>query len=433
MKQAMGKENIKIGLIGCGTIGGGVLTLLKENGAEISEKIDAELVLAGVAERNQARLEELGVPVLLRNADAESLLDDPDIDIIIELIGGIEPARAFIRRALENGKYVVTANKDLIATHGGELLALAHEKGLNIFYEASVGGGIPLIRPLKQGLIADRLNRVVGIVNGTTNYILTRMSQDGLGFEEALSLAQELGFAEADPTSDVEGRDAVYKLIIMAGLAFGKRVHPDNVCVEGIRKVTKDDIAYAREIGYAVKLVAIGERLPEGVALRVHPTLVPLDHPLASVRNEFNAVLIEGEALGDVMFYGRGAGSMPTATAVLADVAEAARLIKEESTPCVIEKIITDCVPLPLDQLESRFYLRFLADDRPGVFAALANAFGDEQVSLDMVIQKRRVNNTAEIVLVTHMAREDAFKRALDKVVALPAIKPGPSMFRLLG
>ena len=433
MKQAMGKEKIKIGLIGCGTIGGGVLTILKENGAGISEKIDAELVLAGVAERSQARLEELEVPVVLRTDDAESLLVDPDIDIIIELIGGIEPARGFIRKALENGKYVVTANKDLIATHGGELLALAREKGLNIFYEASVGGGIPLIRPLKQGLLADRLNRVVGIVNGTTNYILTRMSQDGLGFEEALSLAQELGFAEADPTSDVEGRDAVYKLIIMAGLAFGKRVHPDNVCVEGIIKVTKDDIAYAREIGYAVKLVAIGERLPEGVALRVHPTLVPLDHPLASVRNEFNAVLIEGEALGDVMFYGRGAGSMPTATAVLADVAEAARLIKEESTSCVIEKTITDCVPLPLDQLESRFYLRFLADDRPGVFAALANAFGDEQVSLDMVIQKRRVNNTAEIVLVTHLAREDAFKRALDKVVALPAIKPGPSMFRLLG
>jgi homoserine dehydrogenase len=429
----MGKEKVKVGLIGCGTIGGGVLSILNKQSAEISEKIDVEIVLAGVAERNQVRLEELGVPAEIRTADAANLLDDPDLDIIIELIGGIEPAREFIRRALENGKYVVTANKDLIATHGGELLALAREKGLNIFYEASVGGGIPLIRPLKQGLLADRLNRVVGIVNGTTNYILTRMSQDGLGFEEALSLAQELGFAEADPTSDVEGRDAVYKLIIMAGLAFGTRVHPDNVFVEGIRKVTKDDIAYAREIGYAVKLVAIGERLPEGVVLRVHPCLVPLDHPLASVRNEFNAVLIEGEALGDVMFYGRGAGSMPTATAVLADVAEAARFIKEKSTSCVIERIITDSVPLPLDQLESRFYLRFLADDRPGVFAALANAFGDEQVSLDMVIQKRRVNSTAEIVLVTHMAREDAFKRAFDKVVALPAIKPGPSMFRLLG
>lgn len=433
MKEAMGKVNINIGLIGCGTIGGGVLSILKENGAEISEKIDAELLLAGVAERNQARLEELGVPAVLRTADAESLLSDPGIDIIIELIGGIEPARGFIRKALENGKYVVTANKDLIATHGGELLALAREKGLNIFYEASVGGGIPLIRPLKQGLLADRLNRVVGIVNGTTNYILTRMSQDGLGFKEALSLAQELGFAEADPTSDVEGRDAVYKLVIMSGLAFGTRVAPDEVYVEGIRKVTRDDIAYAREIGYTIKLVAIGERLSEGVALRVHPALVPLDHPLASVRNEFNAVLIEGEALGDVMFYGRGAGSMPTATAVMADVAEAARLIKEESIPCVIEKTITGCAPLPLDQLESRFYLRFLADDRPGVFAALANSFGDEQVSLDMVIQKRRVNSTAEIVLVTHMAREDAFKRAFDKVVALPAIKPGPSMFRLLG
>ena len=428
----MEKDTVKIGLLGVGTIGGGVVSLLKRNGIRINETINVNLVLGRVVDRDLSRLKTLGLAEDILATDASQVLDDPEIDIIIELIGGVEPARSYITRALENGKYVVTANKDLMATHGAELLALAREKNLNIFYEASVGGGIPLIRPLKHSLVADRVQRVIGIVNGTTNYIFTRMAQDNLSFQEALSEAQKRGFAEADPTNDIAGLDAAYKLVILAGLVFGKKASLNQVYVQGIDGVTSEDIAYAREIGYTIKLLAIGEQMPDGLALRVHPTLVPQDHPLASVWNEFNAICIEGEAVGQIMFYGRGAGAMPTATAVLADVAEAARCIKNQAAYGVIEKIAPETTFVPIGKLSTRFYLRFLAEDRPGVFAAMANTFGDEQVSLDMVIQKRRVNDMAEIVLVTHMVCEDAFQRAMDRVLSLPVIKPNPSIIRLL-
>ena len=432
MEQSMGKETVKIGMLGMGTIGGGVAALLKSNGSRISEKININLVLKRVLDRDIERLRASGLSEDEITVDPAQVLEDPEIKIVIELIGGLEPARSFITQALENGKYVVTANKDLMAAHGEELLALARDKNLNVFYEASVGGGIPLIRPLKQSLIADRINRLVGIVNGTTNYIFTRMSQDNLSLEEALSQARELGFAEADPSNDIEGRDAAYKLIILAGLAFGSSIDPDRVFVQGINGVTYEDIAYAREIGYVIKLLAIGDNLPEGLALRVHPALVPQDHPLAVVANEFNAIFIEGDAIGEVMFYGRGAGAKPTATAVLADVAEAACCIHYQCNRGLAGNPYQKASYVPIKDLSTRFYLRFLADDRPGVFAALANAFGDEQVSLDMVIQKRRVGSTAEIVLVTHTAKEEAFQKALDQVMNLPAIKPNPSMIRLL-
>lgn len=428
----MEKDTVRIGLLGMGTIGSGVVALLKLNNKRINEKIGLNLVLERVADQDPARLKSLELSQDHLTTEASLVLDDPEIDIIIELIGGVEPARNFITRALKNGKYVVTANKDLMAAHGEEILTLARQKNLNVFYEASVGGAIPLIRPLKHSLVADRIKRIVGIVNGTTNYIFTRMGQDNLNFDLALSEAQKRGFAEAVPTNDIMGLDAVYKLAILAGLAFGKRVSPDQIFVQGINGVTHEDIVYAREIGYAVKLLAIGEELPDGLALRVHPALVPQDHPLASVSYEFNAIFIEGEAAGEVMFYGRGAGAMPTATAVLADVAEAARCICHQPACSVIEKITGMANLVPIDSLSTRFYLRFLAEDRPGVFAALANAFGDEQVSLDMVIQKRRVNDSAEIVLVTHVVREDAFQKALTKVMRLPVIKPNPSMIRLL-
>ena len=428
----MGKDTVKVGLLGVGTIGGGVVALLKSNNNFINEKINLNLVLARVADRDPARFKDLELAQEVLTTDASLVLDDPEIDIVIELIGGLEPARSFIIRALENGKYVVTANKDLMAVHGVELLTLAREKNLNIFYEASVGGAIPLIRPLKHSLVADQIKRIVGIVNGTTNYIFTRMDQDNLGFEEALSEAQRRGFAEPVPTNDVEGLDAAYKLVILSRLAFGKKVNLDQVFVQGVGGVTREDIVYAREIGYAVKLLAIGEKLPEGLALRVHPTLISQDHPVASVSNEFNAIFIESEAAGDIMFYGRGAGAMPTATAVLGDVAEAARCAGSRAVCPVIEKITEETDFVPIDKLNNRFYLRFLAEDRPGVFAAMANVFADEQVSLDMVIQKRRVNDTAEIVLVTHIVREDAFQKALARVMNLPVIKPKPSMIRLL-
>lgn len=428
----MGKEEIKVGLLGAGTIGGGVIKLFRSNGVRLNEHIGIDLILGKIVDRDLARLKGLGIPDVQASDDASDVIEDPSIDIVIELIGGIEPARTLIKRALENGKFIVTANKDLMAAHGDELLNLARTNKRNIFYEASVGGGIPLIRPLKYSLVADRIKRIVGIVNGTTNFIFTKMTEDDLTLEAALAEAQKLGFAEADPSSDIEGRDAAYKLVIMAGLAFGKRISFDRVFVQGINGVTHEDIVYAREIGHAVKLLAIAEELPKGIALRVHPTLVPLEHPIASVSNEFNAVFVEGEAVGEIMFYGRGAGALPTATAVMADVAEAARCIFNDCNPGVIEKLTAEAPYIPPEKLSSCFYLRFLADDRPGVFAALANVFGDEQVSLDMVIQKRRVGDAAEIVLVTHKVKEEAFQKALNRVMAIPAIKPNPSMIRLL-
>ena len=428
----MKKNTVNVGLVGAGTIGKGVVDLFKRNSHLINKNLDFIINLAKVADRDQERLQSLDLEKVKLAADAAEIIDNPDIDIVIELMGGIEPARSFIARALENGKYVVTANKDMMAKHGQDLIDLARENKVNLFYEASVGGAIPLIRPLKHNLVADRISRVLGIVNGTTNYIFTHMAQDNLSLDEALSEAQRLGFAESDPTNDVEGLDAAYKLVIMAQLAFGKKAEFDQVHIEGINGVTYEDISYAGEIGYTIKLLAIGEDLPEGLALRVHPALVPLDHPLASVLNELNAVFIESEAAKELMFYGPGAGAMPTATAILADVVEAARGLQCKIADGVAEKRLEDTGFVPIGATETRFYLRFLVEDRAGVFASLANAFAAEGVSLDMIIQKRNVGDLAEVVLVTHAVKEEAFQRALSKITEISAIKPGPSVIRLL-
>lgn len=428
----MVKDTVKIGLIGLGTIGSGVAALLKQNSETINSRLKLNLVLQRAADQDRSKIKALDLDPHSFTTSADELIDDPHIDIIVELIGGIEPARTLISAALKKGKYVVTANKDLMAGYGVELLTLARENKRNIFYEASVGGAIPIIRPLKESFIADRIKRIVGIVNGTTNYILTRMDQDSLSLDEALHEAKMHGFAEPVPTNDIEGLDAAYKLVILAGLAFGRRVAMDDLYIRGISDVTREDIIYAREIGCAVKLLAIAEDLPEGLALRVHPTLLSLNHPLASVSNEFNAICVEGEAAGEIMFYGRGAGAGPTATAVLADVCEAASAIGRQIDCGVMERVEGEKEVLPLERLNSRFYLRFLAEDRPGVFASLANVFGGEKVSLDMVIQKRRVSDTAEIVLVTHMVAEEAFQKALNGVMTLPVIRPNPSVIRLL-
>ena len=428
----MSKKTVKFGLVGAGTIGKGVVDLYKRNGNLINKNLDFNISLEKVADRDQERLQALDLEAAKLTTDAADIIDNPDIDIVIELIGGIEPARSFIARALKNDKYVVTANKDMMARHGQDLIDLARENTVNLFYEASVGGAIPLIRPLKHNLIADRISRVLGIVNGTTNYIFTHMAQDNLSLDKALSEAQRLGFAESDPTNDVEGLDAAYKLVIMAQLAFGKKAEFDQVYIEGINGVTYEDISYAREIGYTIKLLAIGEDLPEGLALRVHPALVPLEHPLASVLNELNAVFIESEAAKELMFYGPGAGAMPTATAILSDVVEAARCIQGNISNGVVEKKLEETGFVPIGATEARFYLRFLVEDRAGVFASLANAFADERVSLDMIIQKRSVGDLAEVVLVTHAVKEEAFQRALSKVTEISAIKPDPSVIRLL-
>lgn len=428
----MKNGTIGVGLLGLGTVGGGVLRVFQQNGASIRQKVGSKIEIRRVAVRNPQKNRAMELPQGLLSDNVNHVLDDPQIDIVVEVMGGVEQARLAVMRALENGKYVVTANKDLMAKHGAELLERAKAVERNIFYEASVGGGIPLIRPLKHCLAANRIIRLMGIVNGTTNYILTQMTSAGKELDEALAEAQALGFAEADPSSDVEGRDAAYKLAILASLAFSSKINLEDIFVEGISAVRLRDIRYAQELGYAVKLLAIGRDTAAGLVLRVHPALIPLAHPLAAVSNEFNAVFLEGDAAGEVMFYGRGAGALPTASAVCADIIDAARTIRHEVDNGIVEVTFSSGTVVPISKQSSSFYLRLKAKDQPGVFAALATAFGDARVSLDMIIQKRSDAQTAEIVLVTHEVEESRFAAALEVIRALPAIRSINSVLRVI-
>ena len=428
----MKKDTIKIGLLGMGTVGSGVVKILTGNSENIGHKLGVGLEIKRIAVRYLEKPRAVEVDPALLTDNPDHVLLDPEIDIVVETMGGIETARQAITRALENGKFVVTANKDLMAHHGVELLSIAKTQGRSIFFEASVGGGIPLIRPLKYCLAANRIKMFMGIINGTTNYILTQMSAAGKEFAEALAEAQAQGFAEADPSSDIEGRDAAYKLSILASLSFASQIKIDDVYVEGITDVKLRDIHYAQELGYAVKLLAIGEDAAEGLNLHVHPTLIPLEHPLAAVQNEFNALFIEGDAVGEVMFYGRGAGSLPTGSAVCADVMDAARVLKNEIENGVLEATFTEKPLIPMEEQHSRFYLRLKAVDEPGVFGKLATVFGDAAVSLDRIIQKRSVEGTAEIVLVTHDVKEGRFREALNVLREMPAIRSINSVLRVV-
>ena len=428
----MKKDTIKIGLLGMGTVGSGVVKILTGNSENIGHKLGVGLEIKRIAVRDLEKPRAVEVDPALLTDNPDHVLLDPEIDIVVETMGGIETARQAITRALENGKFVVTANKDLMAHHGVELLSIAKTQGRSIFYEASVGGGIPLIRPLKYCLAANRIKKFMGIINGTTNYILTQMSAAGKEFAEALAEAQAQGFAEADPSSDIEGRDAAYKLSILASLSFASQIKIDDVYVEGITDVKLRDIHYAQELGYAVKLLAIGEEAAEGLKLHVHPTLIPLEHPLAAVQNEFNALFIEGDAVGEVMFYGRGAGSLPTGSAVWADVMDAARVLKNEIENGVLEATFTEKPVFPIEEPPARFFLSLKAVDEPGVFGKLATVFGDAAVSLDRIIQKRSVEGTAEIVLVTHDVKEGRFREALNVLREMPAIRSINSVLRVV-
>ncbi|MCR3921707.1 MAG: homoserine dehydrogenase [Firmicutes bacterium] len=428
----MNKETIKIGILGMGTVGSGVSQILAQNGKDMEHKLGAALEVKRVAVRDLAKPRGLTLDPSLFTDNIDHVILDPEIDIVVETMGGIESARHAITKALENGKFVVTANKDLMAQHGMELLAIAKLQGKNIFYEASVGGGIPLVRPLKFCLAANRIHKIMGIINGTTNYILTQMSTAEKEFKDALAEAQAKGFAEADPSSDVEGRDASYKLNILASLSFSSRINMEDIYVEGITNVKLRDIRYAQELGYAVKLLAIGEEGEGGLKLRVHPTLIPHAHPLAAVKNEFNAIFLEGDAVGEVMFYGRGAGSLPTGSAVCADIMDAARAIKNQIQNGIVEATFVHKPVVPMEEQLSRFYLRLKAIDEPGVFAKLATAFGEARVSLDKIIQKRSVEQTAEIVLVTHDVAEGNFTHALDSLRAMPSIRSINSILRVV-
>lgn len=348
--------------------------------------------------------------------DVSEVLDNPDIDIVVELIGGTKPAKSFILRALKNGKHVVTANKELIAKEGAEILAEAGARNLDFCFEASVGGGIPIIRPMKESLAANKILEVIGIVNGTTNYILTKMSNEGSDFGDVLAEAQKAGYAEADPTSDIEGYDSKYKLAILSAIAFTTKVNVGDIYCEGITKITGQDIAYAKEMGYAVKLLAIAKRNGDQIQARVHPTMIPLTHPLANVNDVYNGIYVRGDFVDDVMFYGRGAGSLPTGSAVAGDIIEIARNINLNATgrlPCTC---FDDKKVESMDDVTTRYYIRMLVDDKPKVLANIANVFGDNDISIATMMQKDLRDDIAEIVIVTHKVTERNFRQAIDLI-----------------
>ena len=429
------KRSIGVGLLGLGVIGSGVARVILEKEGIISEELGYSLKLIKVLIRDTAKPRSVKIDPSFLTLDAREILTDPKIDVIIEVMGGESPALEYIRQALSNHKYVVTANKEVISKHGAELLETAQEKGVDILYEASVGGGIPLLLPLQQGLLANRISGLYAIINGTTNYILTRMSLEGASFSTALKQAQELGYAEADPRNDIEGIDAAYKLAILATSAFHTEIHPQDIYFEGIARLSEQDFRYAKELGYEIKLLAIAKEIEGAIEVRVHPAFIPQDFLLAKVSGVYNAVQIEGDLVGKVLFYGEGAGASPTSSAIIADVLSAARDISSgrESLPGLIfakQKVVK-----PISQIETRYYLRMSVSDQPGVLAQIAKTLGELSISISSVIQKEADDKTqtAEIVLMTHPAREQSMQQALTEMKELPAIKEICNFIRVEG
>lgn len=423
------KRAVVVGQIGCGTVGSGVVRILLDNASLISRRVGREITVKRIAVRDLADPRYVEVPESLLTTEAMEVIGDPEVDIVVEVIGGIEPARTFILEAISRGKHVVCANKELMSTYGEELLRAAEEKGVDLAYEASVGGGIPILMPLKQCLAGNVINQVLGIVNGTTNYILTRMSEEGLDFAEALARAQELGYAEADPTYDVEGKDAAAKLAILASMAFNSRVTLSDVYAEGITSITPEDISFAHELGYVIKLLAIAKDEPDGISVRVHPTMIPERHPLASVRDENNAIFVSGDAVGELMFYGKGAGSLPAASAVVGDVIAIARNIitggRLVGCTCFFRKPLKD-----MKDVRCRYFMIFDVPDRPGVLARIAGVFGDNQVSIKSVIQ-HGTGREARIVLVTHEVREENIRATVRGLEGLEEVNRVVSLIRV--
>jgi homoserine dehydrogenase len=427
---------VKVALLGCGTVGSAVVRLLHEHSDDLAARVGAPLELVGIAVRRPQRLRELGdiVDAALFTTDAEALVRRDDVDVVIEVIGGIEPARSLALAAMEHGAAVVTANKALLAEDGPTLYAAADKHGVDLYFEASVAGAIPLLRPIRESLAGDRVRKVLGIVNGTTNFILTRMDESGAGFAEALEEAQALGFAEADPTADVDGFDAAAKAAILASLAFHTRVTAADVHREGIADVTAADVASARAMGCVVKLLAIAEQTADGggVAVRVHPAMIPRSHPLAGVREAFNAVFIECEAAGGLMFYGQGAGGGPTASAVLGDLVAVARhRVSGGRGPG--ESAYADLSPRPMGETVTRYHVSLDVLDRPGVLAQVATAFADHAVSFESVRQQQHGEDDADLVIVTHLAPDAALSATVEALRGLDAVRGVRSVMRVEG
>lgn len=425
-------ESIKIGLLGLGTVGTGVYRLLEKQVEEIKHKAGINTVIGKVLVRNISKTRE-GIPTEVITDNPDDILNNPNIKIVVEVMGGMEPAYEYIKSALMSGKNVVTANKDLMAVKGGELMELAAQNGCDLLFEAAVAGGIPIIRPLKQCLAGNNITEIMGIVNGTTNFILTKMTNDGMEFEDALKMAQELGYAEADPTADVEGLDAGRKIAIMASIAFNSRVTFDDVDIEGITKITAKDICYAKEMGCDIKLLGIAANTDDGIEVSVHPMLIPSTHPLASVNDVFNAVFVHGDAVDDAMFMGRGAGMYPTASAVVGDIIDISRNIVFNCCGrigCTCYKKLKikkpeDCV--------GKYFLRMQVEDRAGVLAGVAGVFGSNNVSISRLIQKASDDNTAEIVVITDEVRAGNFKDSIAILNGMSMIKKISSVIRVYG
>jgi homoserine dehydrogenase len=428
----MAERVVRVGMLGCGTVGSAVARTLAEHADDIARRAGVRLAIARVAVRDLDRERNVPLSREVFTTDGVSIVDDPEIDVVLELLGGLEPARTLALRALAAGKPVVSGNKELLAHAGAELEDAANANGVDLGYEAAVAGGIPLIRPLRESLAGDRVTRMLGIVNGTTNYILTQMSEHGWGFDEALAEAQRLGYAEADPTADVEGFDAAAKCAILASIAFDARVTIEDVFREGITHITSADIADAGRLGYVLKLLAIAERDGEDISVRVHPAMVPSAHPLASVRDAYNAVFIEAEKAGRLMFYGRGAGGEPTGTSVIGDLirvgrhlAYGGRMQSSEGGPAA-RRI------RPIADAHGQYYLNLHVEDRPGVLAEIAEAFGRNDVSIERVWQEG-AGEEAALVFITHRAKEGAFQATLRELRERSSVRAVVSLLRVEG
>lgn len=405
-------KKIKVALLGVGTVGTGVYKLIHRRADVMEKSMGAELEIKKILVHNLAKKRE-GIETELLTDNWQEILNDEGIQIVIEVMGGIEPAKTMILEALHAGKHVVTANKDLIAVHGGELLEAAEEKQCDFLFEAAVAGAIPIIRPLKQCLAGNEITEVLGIVNGTTNYILTKMFEENMGFEEALAKATELGYAEADPTADVEGLDAGRKVAIMASIAFHSRVVFDDVYTEGITKITSKDIAYAKEFDSVIKLLGVARNTEQGIEAGVYPMMLNKEHPLASVRDSFNAVFVHGDAADDAMFYGRGAGELPTASAILGDAIDVARNLKCGCNGRISCTCYNQIPVKSFEEVKNKFFLRMQVHNKPGVLAQIAQVFGNHKVSIARVVQKNAKSENAELVISTDQVKEKHLKNAL--------------------
>jgi homoserine dehydrogenase len=429
---------INVGLLGIGTVGGGTFTVLQRNAEEITRRAGRPIRITVVADKNLELAKKVTGGACRVTDDAFAVVADPEVDIVIELIGGYGVAKELVMQAIANGKHVVTANKALLATHGNEIFKAAQDKGVMVAFEAAVAGGIPIIKAVREGLTANRIEWIAGIINGTTNFILSEMRDKGLSFDTVLKEAQRLGYAEADPTFDIEGVDAAHKITILASLAFGIPMQFDKAYIEGISKLDAADIKYAEQLGYRIKLLGITKRTPEGVELRVHPTLIPAKRLIANVEGAMNAVLVEGDAVGSTLYYGKGAGAEPTASAVIADLVDVTRMHTADPQNRVPHLAfqpnqIADLKVLPMDEVQTSYYLRLRVQDKPGVLADITRILADEDISIDAVIQKEpgEGETQTDLILLTHQTREKRINAAIAKIEALGVVAGKVTKLRL--